>query len=155
MPTTHRLHDLLVSVAAVERRELPWVLRKLRNHGSRQHTQRHPSRGSGAGRKRRRAFRRINTVTKRLTIPHVKVQRSDQNTVPNGSRVPGQRSTSKHTMSDRVNNGRFSLLPDELCLRILHYLPASDMCQCMRVCRRWHVLCNDPSLWTQVEVSCR
>ena len=58
-------------------------------------------------------------------------------------------------MSDRVNNGQFSVLPDELCLRILRYLPASDVCKCMRVCRRWHVLCNDASLWTQVEISCR
>ena len=58
-------------------------------------------------------------------------------------------------MSDRVNNGRFSVLPDELCLRILHYLPASDVAKCMRVCRRWYALCNDASLWTQVEISCR
>ena len=58
-------------------------------------------------------------------------------------------------MSDRGNNGRFSVLPDELCLRILHCLPASDVVKGMRVCRRWHALCNDASLWTQVEISCR
>lgn len=63
--------------------------------------------------------------------------------------------TAHYEMGERVNNGLFSVLPDEVCLRILYYLPCSDVCKCMRVCRRWYMLCNDASLWTNVEISCR
>ena len=47
------------------------------------------------------------------------------------------------------------MLPDELCLKILHYLSRRDVCTCMRVCRRLNALCNDASLWTEVRIPCR
>ena len=59
----------------------------------------------------------------------------------------------KHTINS--DDGWLSMLPDELCLKILHYLSCRDVCTCMRVCRRLNALCNDASLWTQVEIHCR
>ena len=46
----------------------------------------------------------------------------------------------------------FSILPDELCLKIWHSLSLPDLCKCMCVCQRWNTLCRDDSLWRDIEV---
>lgn len=46
----------------------------------------------------------------------------------------------------------FTRLPDELCLSIFHCLQPPEVCKCMRVCRRWNSLCNDDSLWREIEL---
>jgi len=39
------------------------------------------------------------------------------------------------------------LLPNEIKSAILGFLRPRDILACSRVCREWHVLCNDPYLW--------
>lgn len=47
-----------------------------------------------------------------------------------------------------------SVLPVELSLKILSYLTIFELCQPVsRVCRRWHQLSRDLSLWTELDVS--
>ncbi|KAH7729391.1 F-box domain containing protein [Aphelenchoides avenae] len=41
----------------------------------------------------------------------------------------------------------FGKLPRHLCLHILSFLDPSSLHKCMLVCRMWHELCNDTSLW--------
>ncbi|XP_076019809.1 S-phase kinase-associated protein 2 [Genypterus blacodes] len=43
-------------------------------------------------------------------------------------------------------------LPDELLLRILFYLPLQDLLRMSTVCRRWHRLVFDESLWHSVDL---
>lgn len=42
---------------------------------------------------------------------------------------------------------RLQLLPDEIALYILSYLPWQSLLCCSAVNRRWHALAEDPSLW--------
>ncbi len=41
----------------------------------------------------------------------------------------------------------FELLPDDLVLNIMSWLPTSSLCACARVCRRFYFLAWDPRLW--------
>ncbi|XP_061656801.1 S-phase kinase-associated protein 2 [Syngnathoides biaculeatus] len=43
-------------------------------------------------------------------------------------------------------------LPDELILRILFYLPLRDLLRTSVICRRWHRLAFDESLWNSVDL---
>ncbi|XP_035524471.1 S-phase kinase-associated protein 2 [Morone saxatilis] len=43
-------------------------------------------------------------------------------------------------------------LPDELLLRILFYLPLQDLLRMSVVCKRWHRLAFDESLWRSVDL---
>ena len=43
-------------------------------------------------------------------------------------------------------------LPDDLLMRILNYLPTSELCKSSGVCRKWHYLCWDPELWTCITI---
>ncbi|XP_076614699.1 S-phase kinase-associated protein 2 [Chaetodon auriga] len=43
-------------------------------------------------------------------------------------------------------------LPDELLLRILFYLPLQDLLRMSIVCKRWHRLVFDESLWRSVDL---
>ncbi|KAK2818771.1 hypothetical protein Q5P01_024332 [Channa striata] len=43
-------------------------------------------------------------------------------------------------------------LPDELILRILFYFPLRDLLKMSRVCKRWHRLVFDESLWHSVDL---
>ncbi|XP_041816401.1 S-phase kinase-associated protein 2 isoform X2 [Chelmon rostratus] len=43
-------------------------------------------------------------------------------------------------------------LPDELLLRILFYLPLQDLLRMSIVCKRWHRLAFDDSLWRSVDL---
>ncbi|KAM3600461.1 uncharacterized protein V6R79_023836 [Siganus canaliculatus] len=43
-------------------------------------------------------------------------------------------------------------LPDELFLRILFYLPLQDLLRMSTVCKRWHCLAFDESLWRSVDL---
>ncbi|KAL3041197.1 hypothetical protein OYC64_019411 [Pagothenia borchgrevinki] len=43
-------------------------------------------------------------------------------------------------------------LPDELLLRILFYVPLQDLCRMSSVCKRWHRLALDESLWHSVDL---
>ncbi|KAJ7987126.1 hypothetical protein DPEC_G00335520 [Dallia pectoralis] len=43
-------------------------------------------------------------------------------------------------------------LPDELLLGILSYLPLKDLLRMSRVCKRWHRLSLDESLWHSVDL---
>uniref|UniRef100_A0A8C6T9W8 S-phase kinase-associated protein 2 n=1 Tax=Neogobius melanostomus TaxID=47308 RepID=A0A8C6T9W8_9GOBI len=43
-------------------------------------------------------------------------------------------------------------LPDELLLKILFYLPLQDLLKMASVCKRWHCLVFDESLWHSVDL---
>ncbi|KAM9338348.1 S-phase kinase-associated protein 2 [Symphorus nematophorus] len=43
-------------------------------------------------------------------------------------------------------------LPDELLLRIIFYLPLQDLLRMSMVCKRWHRLAFDESLWRSVDL---
>ncbi|KAK5851593.1 hypothetical protein PBY51_023136 [Eleginops maclovinus] len=43
-------------------------------------------------------------------------------------------------------------LPDELLLRILFYIPLQDLLRMSTVCKRWHRLAFDESLWHSVDL---
>ncbi|KAJ6652975.1 hypothetical protein lerEdw1_010244 [Lerista edwardsae] len=47
----------------------------------------------------------------------------------------------------------FSALPDSLLLQILSYLPPRDRLGGARVCRRWHRLVRDKSLWRHLDLT--
>lgn len=48
----------------------------------------------------------------------------------------------------------FQRLPDEVCLKILQFVPQDDLCVLMMVCRRWKRLCSDSALWRSVKINC-
>ena len=48
----------------------------------------------------------------------------------------------------------FERLPDEVCLKILQFIPQRELCVLMTVCWRWKQLCNDRLLWRIVEINC-
>lgn len=47
--------------------------------------------------------------------------------------------------------GKVSQLSDEVLMMILKYLPPTDLCSVMSVCRRLHRLCHERGLWTSIE----
>ena len=53
-----------------------------------------------------------------------------------------------------IGGMEFESLPDEVCLKILQFLPQDDLCVLMKVCRRWKRLCSDNALWLSVEIKC-
>ncbi|NXL69103.1 FXL12 protein, partial [Chordeiles acutipennis] len=44
-------------------------------------------------------------------------------------------------------------LPDSVFLRILEFLPLRDRLRAARVCRRWHRLTLDRTVWRHVDLS--
>ena len=44
-------------------------------------------------------------------------------------------------------------LPDELVLKIFHYLDKRDLCQCSRVNRKWNILTYTDSLWLKFSLN--
>ncbi|OXB66703.1 hypothetical protein ASZ78_013094 [Callipepla squamata] len=46
-------------------------------------------------------------------------------------------------------------LPDELLLAIFAYLPLNDLLKVSVVCKRWHRLSFDESLWQTLDLTCR
>ncbi|XP_010893994.1 S-phase kinase-associated protein 2 [Esox lucius] len=51
-----------------------------------------------------------------------------------------------------VNGLSWDNLPDELLLGILAHLPLQDLLRMSRVCKRWHRLALDESLWQSVDL---
>ena len=45
-------------------------------------------------------------------------------------------------------------LPDEVCLKILQFVPQRELVLLMKVCWRWKRLCNDSVLWRNIEMNC-
>ena len=43
-------------------------------------------------------------------------------------------------------------LPEELLMKILNYLPTSELCKSSGVCRKWQYLCWDPELWRRITI---
>lgn len=64
-------------------------------------------------------------------------------------------------MSGAINNcilffqDPFEHLSDEMVLHIFHWLPKSHLPNVALVCKRFHQLCQDKSLWTRMDVSGR
>jgi hypothetical protein len=52
--------------------------------------------------------------------------------------------------SEHTAMGFFGLLPDELFMHVLSFLPPTTLCFSRRVCHKWRVLSKDPSLWKTV-----
>ncbi|NP_001007983.1 S-phase kinase-associated protein 2 isoform 1 [Gallus gallus] len=46
-------------------------------------------------------------------------------------------------------------LPDELLLAIFAYLPLNDLLKVSMICKRWHRLSFDESLWQTLDLTCR
>ncbi|NXK44782.1 SKP2 protein, partial [Chauna torquata] len=46
-------------------------------------------------------------------------------------------------------------LPDELLLAIFAYLPLNDLLKVSLICKRWHRLSFDESLWQTLDLTCR
>jgi hypothetical protein len=47
----------------------------------------------------------------------------------------------------------FDLVPDDVLVQVFSYLSTKELCNCARVCRRWHNLAWEPKLWRSVAVS--
>ena len=53
----------------------------------------------------------------------------------------------------RGSSSPFDLLPDNVLLNILSYLPTNSLCQTASVSRRFYFLSWDPSLWNDIDLS--
>lgn len=49
----------------------------------------------------------------------------------------------------------FDALSDEIVLQVFHWLPKAHLPNVALVCKRFHQLCQDKSLWTRMDVSGR
>ncbi|KAF2900448.1 hypothetical protein ILUMI_05743 [Ignelater luminosus] len=59
----------------------------------------------------------------------------------------------KRELIFKINH--FEHLSDEVILQIFHWLPKRSLANAALVCRRWHQLAQDESLWTRMDVSNR
>ncbi|KAF1377182.1 hypothetical protein PFLUV_G00197950 [Perca fluviatilis] len=59
---------------------------------------------------------------------------------------------SRRTKESTTSGISWDHLPDELLLRILFYIPLQDLLRMTIVCKRWHRLAFDESLWHSVDL---
>ena len=60
--------------------------------------------------------------------------------------------TTKHFNKDTVEMATFASLPDSVIIQIFSYLYYPSLVRSTRVCKRWHRLAYDPSLWKSVHI---
>ena len=64
-----------------------------------------------------------------------------------------QKSEGKKRTKGRLKHSYFDRVADDIITKILGYLPTKYLCRCSRVCRRWHRLAWQPSLWSCLKIS--
>ncbi|XP_072019801.1 uncharacterized protein [Amphiura filiformis] len=71
----------------------------------------------------------------------------------NGYGVHNQTPVGKKRTKGRLKHSYFDRVADDIITKILAYLPTKYLCRSSRVCRRWHRLAWQPSLWSSLKIT--